>query len=309
MSFTCRGPAGPPGPPGLPGMPGPVGQTGPPGLPGAPGPSGPSGPSGLPGVTGPSGSAGPSGLPGVTGPSGPSGPPGLPGVTGPTGPAGPTGLPGVTGPAGAQGLPGATGPTGATGLQGLPGDLGPTGPQGPKAMMIPFAIGKYGVYLGTDVLGNPLIIAFSGFQTEAEETYLLEGEWAAGTFAVRPDMQIGPSFIMPRDAILRTVYVLFHTVYDITFEAGAIIQPFVCLAVSNPEDFIFTILPDTLTFTDTYTGGVDYPPHANRSGSLTNLNIAVPEGTVVAIVAGIMAQNITAAVNGKFSISGSLFFE
>jgi len=120
---------------------------------------------------------------------------------------------------------------------------------------------------------------------------------------------MGPLFIMPRDGILRAIYVLFSTYGYIIFEPGAIIQPFVCLAVSNTNDFVFTVLQNTMTFTDTYVGNGEYPPHVNRRGSLTNLNVAVPEGTLVAIVAGIMAQNITDMVHGTFLVHGGLFWE
>ena len=175
--------------------------------------------------------------------------------------------------------------------------------------MIPFSISSPSVYLDTDALGDPYSIAFMGFEADSQYTALLEGEWATGTFTVPQDEDIGPLFIMPYNSILRTVYVLFSTAWDVTFEAGAIIKPFVCLAVSSTEDYVFTILQNTMTFTDTYTGSTDYPAYTNRSGFLTNLNIAIPEGTLVAIVAGIMAENTMDGAANNFLVSGGLYLE
>ncbi|MCL2336556.1 MAG: collagen-like protein [Firmicutes bacterium] len=279
-------------------MPGPAGAAGPPGLQGVPGPAGAAGPPGLQGVPGPAGAAGPPGAQGVPGPSGPAGPTGLQGAPGPAGPAGPSGLPGAPGPTGPQGLPGATGPQGTTGLQG------------PIGSTIPFSISKYGANLRTDDFGNPLAVAFSGFAGGDDDyTYLLEGEWDTGTFTIREGMTFGAAFILPRDSIVKNIYVIFSTKWTQNFEPGSVIQPFVCLAVSNTADFTFTILQQTMVLTDTYAGGIDYPEYTNRKGSLTNLNVAIPEGTVVGIVAGIMAENITSQVQGNFLITGGLYLE
>jgi len=278
-------------------MSGPTGAAGPPGLPGTSGPTGAAGPPGLPGTSGPTGAAGSPGLQGVTGAAGATGAPGLQGLPGPIGPSGAAGLPGVTGPSGAQGLPGPAGPDGAT------------GPVGPVAPTIPFSIGRYGVYLYTDASGSPLGIALMGFGGGSDTANLVDGEWSSGDFTIRPNMPIGGLFIMPHDSILRKIYVVFSIPRLQSFEPGSTIQPFVCLAVSHSEDFTFTILQDTITFTDPYAGGIDYPAYTNRSGSLTNLNDAIPEGTLVAIVAGMMAQNITDQVYCSFTIDGGLFLE
>lgn len=69
------------------------------------------------------------------------------------------------------------------------------------------------------------------------------------------------------------------------------------------------ILQDTITPTEPYIGGVQYPKHTLRRGSSTNLNIPIAEGTLVAIVAGIRGVNVTSEQFAQFTLSGGLFLE
>lgn len=137
----------------------------------------------------------------------------------------------------------------------------------------------------------------------------MEGEWATGIIAISEGMQYGTAFILPYDGIVKNIYVLFSSSYTLLFEEGSTIHPFICLAVSTSDDLVYTILQDTLTYTDVYIGGVEYPTHTIRKGSLTNLNIDIAEGTLVAIVAGIIGDNVTTEQYGNFSISGGIFLE
>lgn len=114
---------------------------------------------------------------------------------------------------------------------------------------------------------------------------------------------------MPYDGILRNIYVLFSTKYGANFESGSTIYPFVAIATSDSINLVYTILQDTITYTDPYIGGIDYPKHTLRRGSLTNLNIPIAEGTLVGIVAGIRGENVTSEQYGQFAIAGGLFLE
>ena len=124
-------------------------------------------------------------------------------------------------------------------------------------------------------------------------------------------MQYGSSFILPYDAVLKKIYVVFATSENDTFSDGATIRPFVCIGTASSEatELAYTILQNTITYTDPLEGGITYPKHTLRWGSLIDLNISLQEGTLVAVIAGIMAENITEPQYGGFVISGGLFLE
>jgi hypothetical protein len=71
----------------------------------------------------------------------------------------------------------------------------------------------------------------------------------------------------------------------------------------------YTIIPETMTYTDTYEGGVQYARHELRWGSLVGLNVALQEGTLVGIIAGITAEEVDSNVYGTFALSGGLQLE
>lgn len=184
------------------------------------------------------------------------------------------------------------------------------GPAGPTAATIPFAVNKNDTNLTTDVNGAPQMIVFSGFGAASYDTmmYLQEGEWAAGTITVKESDYLGSSFIMPRDAVLRTIHVLFCNDY-LYFEENSSVRPFVCLAVSDGNALVFNILKDTIVYVDPYPGGVEILPHTFRKAALSDLDIKIAEGSLVAIIAGMVAENVTQEQNGRFSISGGLYLE
>ncbi|SET57659.1 Collagen triple helix repeat-containing protein [Lacrimispora sphenoides] len=326
------GPTGPTGAQGSQGPTGPTGPTGSSGLAGATGPTGPTGPIGLTGATGPTGAAGatgptgPTGSIGLTGATGPTGPTGLSGATGPTGPTGSTG---PTGPTGPIGLTGATGPTGPTGLTGETGPTGPTGPAGTGTNMsgvIPFAIDDEYAEVSTDDLGNPSIIQFAGFEANAinsgRPTQLQEGDWAAGTITfnfVNYDQFYRSCFVMPYDAVVKNIYVLFGAKMSLFLPEGSTLFPFAALAVLTSDipgqmtgEMVFTILQDTLTFSDPFiapVGGGQVPKYTLERGSLTDINASIPAGSLVGIIVGCRAEGVTSELFVRFSVSGGILLE
>lgn len=349
-SQGLQGETGPTGPQGLQGD---TGSTGPQGLQGETGPTGPQGLQGETGATGPQGlqgeigATGPQGLQGDTGPTGPQG---LQGETGPTGPqglqgdigpTGPQGLQGETGPTGPQGLQGETGPTGLQGLQGdtgptgpqgLQGETGPTGPTGPGSIrhsgVIPFSIQDGDVEVSTDDQGNPSIIQFAGFEANAiapgsgEPTQLQTGDWAAGTitFNFNNTMQFYRcTFVMPYDAVVKNIYVLFGAKMSVYLLDGVTIFPFASLAVLTSDtpgqvtgEMTFTILQNTITYSDPFIappGGGQVPKYTLVRGSQTDINDIIPAGSLVGIIVGIRAEGVTAETAVRFSVSGGILLE
>lgn len=301
------GPAGLTGPTGPTGAVGPTGANGTPGPTGATGSTGSTGADGRTGPTGTTGAMGPTGSTGVTGSTGPTGAGGTPGATGATGPTGANGATGATGTTGATGPAGTGGATGPTGSTGATGETGATGP---VAATIPFSLGKYGISFGTDAQGEPLIISFSGFSPAVYSSqYLQEGEWLSGTITIEDSMFFPTSFVMPYNAVLQNIHVLFSVSQVVTFEEGATINPFVCLGVSNGNNLVYTILQDTITYTAPYPGGVNIPTHSCVTGAKTGLNIPIAEGTLVGIIAGIQAENVTEEQYAIFNVSGGLYLQ
>lgn len=244
------------------------------------------------------------------GPAGPQGP------TGATGPAGAQGIPGpagMTGATGATGAAGAAGVTGATGATGSTGATGPTGSTGPTAATIPFSLSNVyssGAQISTDAQGTPSMVNFAGFGGDnAYSISLQPGEWDARTITIREENSYPSSFIMPYDGILRNIYVLFATRTTMELEAGVIMRPFVCLATLNSDNLVYTVLPETLTYTEPYVGGTTIPKYTLRRGALTGLNVNLPAGTVVGIVLGWRGENVTSEQSTQVSVSGGLYIE
>ena len=242
---------------------------------------------------------------GETGPTGPTGPQGNLGDTGPTGPTGP------------QGNPGDTGATGPTGAQGEQGDTGATGPIGLGVGYIPFSIANPNVQpINTDSEGNPQDIMFAGFSdNSAAFNSLSPGEWEARTISFTRGARFeyyGISFVMPQAGTVRSIYVTFASQGVGFIDAGATMYPFACLATATPNSIqnqiIYTILEDTITYTEPYLGtGNDIPTLVIRSGSKTNLDVEILEGTLVAIVVGWRGENVTAQQEGSFAIFGGIY--
>ena len=253
------------------------------------------------GPQGPQGIQGEQGLQGEQGPQGIQGPQGLQGDPGPIGPTG------STGPTGVTGTEGTTGPTGAT------GETGPQGERGPIAATIPFSISNMyvsGAQISSDSQGNPQMINFAGFGGDyAYPVSLQAGEWASSTITIREQNSYPSSFIVPFDGTLKSIYVLFATRTSLYLDVGVTMRPFVCIAISNTDSLVFNILKDTITYTEPYVGGTDIPKYSVRRGSLTNLNIDLPAGTLVAIVAGWTGEGVTTEQSTQVSLSGGLFIE
>ena len=301
----CIGPTGPQGPTGSIGLTGTTGAPGPQGLQGPQGPQGPAGENGQNGQNG------------LNGPKGDTGATGAIGDIGPTGPQGPGGNDGTTPTIGENGNwyigdidtgKTAQGPTGSTGLQGE---------RGPIAAVIPLSVSSYdnyGVEISADAQGNPEIIYFAGFGIPNEPGYpirLEPGEWNAGSITIRESTPYPNSFIMPYDGILQNIYVLFANRESIYLADGVTMRPFVCLAVSDGRSLAFTILRDTMTYTDPYVGrsGASVSKYSLRRGSSTNLNIELPAGTLVGVVMGWVGEGVTSEQEVRASISGGLFIE
>lgn len=225
----------------------------------------------------------------------------------PIGPPGPQGPVGPQGPMGPQGVPGATGATGPT---------GPTGSGGTVATTIPFSISSAyssGIEIASNAQGDPEIINFAGFGPPGYAPIFLQpGEWQTGIITIRDHDSYPSSFVLPYNATLQNIYVTFANRSQLLFDVGVIMRPFVCIAVSDTTNLAFTILQNTMTFTEPYIGGGDelyIPKYSLRSGSLTNLNVALTAGRLVGIVMGWIGEGVSSEEIAQFSISGGILLE
>ena len=238
------------------------------------------------------------------------GPTGATGSTGTTGPAGWAGERGATGPAGEAG---SMGPTGATGPTGPTGEAGARGEVGPVAATIPFSLSNLwgaGAQISSDSEGMPSVINFVGFGGDTGVPKQLSfGEWNSGTISFSESDSYGTSFILPFDGILENIYVQFATRSSLSLEAGVTMRPFVCLAVAENDDMVFRILPETMTYTEPYTGAANYPPYSIRKGSLTDIDVNIAAGTLVGIVIGWSGEGVSRQMTTQVSVSGGIFIE
>jgi len=72
---------------------------------------------------------------------------------------------------------------------------------------------------------------------------------------------------------------------------------------------VYTILKETMTFVDPFIGGATYPAHTLRQGELSNLNIPIADGTLVALVLGIIGENVTSMQYVDLAFNGGVLFE
>ena len=151
-------------------------------------------------------------------------------------------------------------------------------------------------------------MGFGGEEFEATELNI--GEWATGTITFCPGqgMGYGSAFVMPHDAVLQDVRVLFSALDFIDITPGAAVFPFVAVAVSNTPTLVYTVLQPSITTVDPFFGGVNYPEYTLRKASTSNLNIPVAAGTLVGLVAGIRAQNVPFEQSLEINVSAGLFF-
>lgn len=261
------------------------------------------------------------------------------GTVGPTGPQGETGATGPTGPQGENGAEGATGATGNDGLsayqvalsQGFIGTedewlaslVGPTGPQGntgpqgetgasgPLASAFPFSLSQYGISFNTTPTGEPQNLNFPGFGYGYASSYQVQpGEWDTGILTFN-EMDYSPaSFIMPYTGVLESIYLVYSS-GSMGFSEDISIYPFACIAICEPTNLnlVFTILPETKTYTQPYQGepGVPIPKHTLRWGELTGLSTVIPQGYLVTIVCGVEAPGATEPFSGYLSVNGGMY--
>ena len=224
---------------------------------------------------------------------------------GPPGPQGPQGEPGPQGAIGPQGPQGEPGPQGVIGPRGPQGE---PGPQGPTAATIPFSLSNVnssGAYISTDAQGRPDMVNFAGFGGDSAYSITLQpGDWDARTITIGESNSYPSSFIMPYDGVLRNIYVMFATRTTLNLDAGITMRPFVCLAVLNSENLVYTVLPETLTYTEPYVGGAEIPKYTLRRGEVN-----LPAGTVVTIVLGWEGTGVTTEQQMQVSVSGGLFIK
>jgi len=157
-------------------------------------------------------------------------------------------------------------------------------------------------------------VTFAGFggHDAGSNVSLSPAEWIVGAIVFTPDQEgYGIAFDLPTHAILRGVSVTVATPYeDVVFESGSTARPFACVAVSDTtNNLVYTILKESLTYTEPYTGGVTYPTHTLRRGELKNLNIPIAEGTLVALIVGTVGENVTTEHNLDLAVSAGLLFE
>lgn len=193
------------------------------------------------------------------------------------------------------------------------------GETGPLSAFFPFSsAGQSAVPISITSTGDPEIVQFCGFGPNANsQIYLKPGDWNAGTITLSEAFSTsnyGPSFIMPNDGIIRKIYVTFGTKMGVSLEDGSIMYPFVCIAVANPtslvNEIVYTILPDTFTYTDPYIGdGGVVPKFSIRKGMSLNLNVEISEGALVAIVMGWRGENVTNERTGTFSVFGGIYID
>ena len=264
----------------------------------------------IPGPTGPQGSQG------ETGATGAAGADGLPGATGA---AGADGMPGATGATGADGMPGATGPTGAAST--VPGPTGPTGMSGPIAAFLPFCtVNQSAPPISTDAEGNPAIVQFCGFGYGSYNyIYLKPDEWSSGTITLSESASAmgptyyGASFVMPNNGIVRKIYLTIGSKMGNHLSEGVVMFPFACLAAAKPtslvNEIVYSIIPETMTYTEPYIGEGTVPKFSIRNGYTTNLDVFLEEGSLVAVVLGWRGENVEEEQYGAFSIFGGIYLE
>ncbi len=192
--------------------------------------------------------------------------------------------------------------------------------------VIPFAIDDEYAEVSTDDLGNPSIIQFAGYEANAinsgRPTQLQEGDWAAGTITfdfVNYDQFYRSCFVMPYDAVVKNIYVLFGAKMSLFLPEGSTLFPFAALAVLTSDTpgqmtggMVFTILQDTLTYSDPFiapAGGGQVPKYTLERGSLTDINVSIPAGSLVGIIVGCRAEGVTSELFVRFSVSGGILLE
>ena len=167
-----------------------------------------------------------------------------------------------------------------------------------------------GAEIAADERGIPSIVTFIGFGGDSVYGIRLdEGEWESGSISIKEMNSYGSSFIMPFDAVIKKLYVLFANRSTLYLEEGITLRPFVVLAVAENNNLTYRMLPETLTFTEPYVSGEEIPKYSVRRGSQTDLNVNIPEGTLTAMIGGWMGEGLQQEQYGQVSISGGIYAE
>lgn len=268
----------------------------------------PTGPAGVTGSTGATGVTGATGATGVTGPTGATG------VTGPTGATGATGNAGVTGPTGLIGPTGPTGAIGPTGPTGATGATGASGVDGNNSFVIPFSSGdgsSSGVQLGVTETGDPMNVSFSGFGSSGSGYIeLASGDWEEKKIRFNDDSYYyGCSFIMPYDASLKGINVVFSIAYGYEIPEGVTLKPFVALARCNTPNLEYDILTDTITYSEPFTGPLTAQKFLLKRGSSQNLDVKLNFGDLIGIIVCLQSEGNDEQQYLNLNLSGSLYFD
>lgn len=189
---------------------------------------------------------------------------------------------------------------------------GATGASGSSAI-IPFCMSSGNTTLSHDTTGAPVFVATLGFSGLHADTNgglsLNEGDWSAGTFSISELTPYPCSFVMPVNRILKKICVMFSSISEISLYDQGDLVPFVCLAISDSDDYTYKILKDSIVYTEPFKDHVNYPMHTSRRGVGMNLDVEIPEGALVTIIAGISSPSTTQYRFGLFTVSGSLYLE
>ena len=197
------------------------------------------------------------------------------------------------------------------------GSVGPTGPA--PAGIIAFYAG-YIDSLSTDSEGKPQRVALAGFEsTSSNQINLQPGDWDAGTITFIPrstsNTGYGCSFLMPYNATVKSLYVLFGIKSGFYLDTGTNLRPFAALASLTADipgnRMIYTILPGTLTYTEPIVGitNQEFPVYTLKRGESTNISVNIPAGTLVTIVLGFSTEGIELEQYRLFAISGGILLE
>ena len=200
------------------------------------------------------------------------------------------------------------------GPQGAAGTAGPRGPRGPAAVVIPFSIAGNGggLRLTTDDLGEPAQVAFAGFGNACNcgTVHFQRGEWDTGTVAMTEHTRYPDSFVMPFDGTLRSIQAVFTAGNSFHLKAGDMARPFVCLAVCAGSTLEFHILKDTVVYGAAFgeeAKDASVSQYSIRRGSKPDLNTALPAGTLITVLCGIISDKRMTDLN--IWVSGGMYIE
>ena len=192
---------------------------------------------------------------------------------------------------------------------------------GPVAAFLPFCtVSQSSTPISTDAEGNPAIVQFCGFGYGSYNyIHLKPDEWTSGTITLSESAAsmgatyYGASFVMPNKGTVRKIYLTIGSKMGNYLPDGVVMFPFACLAAAKPtglaNEIVYSIIPETMTYTEPYIGEGTVPKFTIRSGYTTDLDVVLEEGSLVAVVLGWRGENIEAEQYGSFSMFGGIYIE